>query len=304
MTWKRGGAARTVAPWEVDLDAAGPDQRPLDDVRELLRAHLRQGKYEPPVMPATVRQALEMAKDPEASFGGIAGVLEADPTLTAQLLKLANSPMFRGAVPVSGLRQALVRIGLRGFVQLLMVASLSKVLVVRGHRGITIKLQERATAVGIAAAEIARATKVDRDAAFTAGVLHDVGVPMGYGLLSACSRYLRDDLEESAARKWEIVNGMHQEFGLELARKWKLPADVAGAMGYHHGPADAPPAAQKMAWVVAAAIHVADHADIRPERPLDDPLGERAFFVLGLALSRIEGLAHEVRSRMGYVPLS
>jgi len=54
---------------------------------------------------------------------------------------------------------------------------------------------------------------------------------------------------------------------------------------------------------VAAAIHVADHADIRPERPLDCPLGERSFFVLGLALSRLPELALETRKRMGLVPI-
>ena len=301
MGHRRSGAAKTIAPWEVDFDLAVKDD--LDDVRELLRGHLRQGKWEPPVMPSTVRQALVMARDPEASFGGIAGVLEADPALTAQLLKLANSPMFSGAVPVSGLRQALVRIGLRGFVQLLMVASLSKVLVVRGHRGITAKLQERATAVGVAAAEIARATRMDRDAAFTAGVLHDVGIAMGYGLMQACERYLQDDVKDSPAKKWEVVEEMHEELGLKLSEAWKLPPTVCGAVGFHHDPESAPPASQKMAWLVAAAIHVVDHADIRPERPLDCPLGERAFFVLGLALSRLPELAHETRSRMGLVPI-
>ncbi len=303
MGWRRSGAGKSIAPWETSfsVDASGLDE--LDDVRELLRTHLREKTWEPPVMPATVRQALEMTKDPEASFGGISGVLEADPALTAQLLKLANSPMFQGAVPVSGLRQALVRVGLRGFVQLLMVASLSKVLVVRGHRGITAQLQERATSVGVAAAEIARATDLDRDAAFTAGVLHDVGIAMGYGLLAACARYLPEEVTGDPAKKWEIVEEMHQELGLALAKQWRLPPDVCGAVGFHHDPESSPPSARKMAWLVAAAIHVVDHADIRPERPLDCPLGERSFFTLGLALSRLPELALETRQRMGLVPI-
>lgn len=302
MTWRRG-AAKTTAPWEVGLDEPGTDADGLDDVRELLWEHLRKGTWEPPVMPSTVRQALEMAKDPEASFGGITGVLEADPALTAQLLKLANSPMFRGAVPVSGLRQALVRVGLRGFIQLLMVASLSKVLVVRGHRGITMKLQERATGVGVAAAEIARVCSLDRDAAFTAGVLHDVGIPMGYGLFGACARYLPAEITDSPARKWEIVEALHQELGLDLAQRWKLPAAVCGAVGFHHDPDAALPGAQKMAWLVAAAIHVVDHAGVRPERALHCPLGERSFLVLGLPLQRLPELALETRRRMGMVPI-
>jgi len=303
MGWRRsGGGKRSIAPWETSFGVEA-DSDDLCDVRELLREHLKQKTWEPPVMPATVRQALEMTKDPEASFGGITGVLEVDPALTAQLLKLANSPMFQGAVPVSGLRQALVRVGLRGFVQLLMVASLSKVLVVRGHRGITAQLQERATSVGVAAAELARATNLDRDSAFTGGVLHDVGIALGYGLLGSCARYLPDEVSDDPAKKWEIVEDMHQELGLALAQRWRLPPDVCGAVGFHHDPESAPATARKMAYLVAAAIHVADHADIRPERPLDCPLGERSFFVLGLALSRLPELALETRKRMGLVPI-
>ncbi len=303
MARRSATAARSIAPWEENHGPSVYDDAGLDDVRELLRGHRRDGTWEPPVMPSTVRQALEMTKDPEASFGGIAGVLESDPALTAQLLKLANSPMFRGAVPISGLRQALVRIGLRGFIQLLMVASLSKVLVVRGHRGITAQLQERATAVGVAAAEIARAVDMDRDAAFTAGVLHDVGIALGYGLLGACDRYLPADICDSPARKWHLVEELHQELGLALAQQWRLPPDVCGAVGFHHDPDAAPPDARQMGWLVAAAIHVVDHAGIRPERPRDCPLGERSFFVLGLALSELPELALETRKRMGLVPI-
>ena len=304
MKWTPQGAPQAAAPWDVPSDASPGTDDGLDGVRSLLRAQVRQGRWEPPVMPATVRQALEMAKDPEASFGGIAGVLEADPTLTAQLLKLANSPMFSGAVQVNGLRQALVRIGLRGFVQLLMVASLSKVLVVRGHRGLTGKLQERATAVGVAAAEIARATRLDRDAAFTAGVLHDVGIPLGYGLLATSKRFLPDHVTESASLQWDLVTELHEELGRALVEHWNLPDSISGAVGYHHDPESAPHGAQQMAWVIAGAIHVVDHAGIRPERPLDCPLGERSFVKLGLALARLPALAQETRSRMGLVPIS
>lgn len=252
-------------------------------------------------MPSTARTALQMAKDPEASFGGIGAVLETDPVLTAQLLKLANSPMYGGSRKISGIRQALVRVGLRGFCQLLMLASMSKMFRVDGDPRVTTNLQQHATATAIAAEAVATLVHVDRDAAFTAGVLHDIGIPMAYGLMAACRRYLPREVAASPKRQAEAAAALHQELGAYVARHWGLPSETQAAIGHHHAPASAPPRDQALAWVVAAAGDVVHRARL-PGVEDGEECGMDAVMTLGLTDAQVDDLAAKTRHRLGLAP--
>lgn len=243
-----------------------------------------------------------MSKDPAASFGGIAAVLETDPTLTAHLLKLGNSAAFGGAVPITGLRQALVRVGLQGFSRLLLIASTSDMLVVPQDPKLTARLQERATAVALASEEVARLVNFNRDSAFTAGVLHDVGRAMGWGLLRACRRWLSPALMSAPSRQTTLVSSMHEELGLGLTQGWRLPDPIQAAVGFHHRPHAAPPMGQGLAYAVALGASLCDAAGIAP-----DPDGERcdgraAADALGLSVDAVRPIVATVRHKLGLPP--
>ena len=62
-----------------------------------------------PVVVALIKLA---AKD-ETSVGQIADLITKDPSLTARMLKLANSPFFRTRCPAATVLQAVARIGVR-----------------------------------------------------------------------------------------------------------------------------------------------------------------------------------------------
>lgn len=307
MAFKRR-KPRSKAPWEATTwDITVSKEQPcmvLEDMRELLMTRCRQGQWEPPLMPTTARQAMDMARNPEASFGGIAAVLETDPVLTAQVLKLANSPAFGGSQRISGLRQALVRIGLRGFGQLLMLVSIGQLLTIPGSPGATLRLQEHTTAVAISAEQLAMTLGLDRDTAFTAGVLHDIGVPMAYGLMIASRRYLPREVARSPRLQAQIAQALHEELGAELAKRWRLPSELATALGHHHDPGSGPSSHQMLTWVLAAASHVVDEAEIHSDEGSEPAEGLRAFEALGLPSHRVSEFAARTRHRLGLPPVS
>ena len=63
-----------------------------------------------PFRPVAV-QLLKMAGDPSAPFGKLAALVQTDPVLAMELLKMANSPLFRRRVEIESVLQAIVFLG-------------------------------------------------------------------------------------------------------------------------------------------------------------------------------------------------
>src|SRR4029077_568439 len=64
--------------------------------------------------PETAQHLMSLVNDESATFDAIAAAVQCDPALATQVLRVANSAVFRppAAEPVRDLRQALVTIGI------------------------------------------------------------------------------------------------------------------------------------------------------------------------------------------------
>lgn len=242
--------------------------------RPLLLLELRHFA-EVPLLPPVAREVMTLTNNPSLPIGRVVQVLGRDPVLAAQLLKAANSPLYGGNRRIAGLHEALLRIGTRGLRQLLLTVSANRVLMVRARPELTSRLQLRAGAVASASSHIARIYGTDGDAAFMAGLLHDIGWAVIFGMASRGTSNLPPEFRDSN-RVEEVCMHLHAEVGEALAIAWNLPPLVTAAIGYHHRPADAG-AGVLMAYVVAAALRVCDSLGIGPVEPPtgkmeDDPV--------------------------------
>ena len=292
-------AVHEVDP-ETGLERTSEEPRPsgFEEARRLFLKTLRGGAFKLPLMPGTVREAIDLTRNPKSSFIGLSTVIEKDPPLTAQLLRLANSSLFGGREATGGLRMALTRIGLRGIREVLLLASVADILVIPGRAELTRRLQDRAVGVALACNGIAHRIGLDDDAAFTAGVLHDVGWPVVFGLM----RKLRDGLPQRLAddpdRQVQLAEVLHGELGLELAVHWGLPDATAQAIGFHHAPADAP-TEPELAFCVQAGRVILDRVGLHPEDRVASLVGCEGFAALGLADADVDAIGEDVRHRLG-----
>jgi HD-like signal output (HDOD) protein len=245
-------------PWEQPGDGS------MEDAREILIEALRAGTFQLPLMPSTVRQAMVLTRDPKSSFVGLSGIIETDPTLTGQLLKLANSPLFGGMQQVGSLKHALIRIGLDGVRELLLIASTSRMLVVPGNRRLTDRLQQRAVAVALTANCIAHRRGQDGDSAFTAGILHDVGQAVAWQLIRDCRARLPSTLNDDVHAQKALADSVHESVGGRLGIRWNLPEETIAAMEQHHDP-DPDEPEHALARIVAAARWIVDDLGVYPE---------------------------------------
>ena len=77
-----------------------------------------------PSPPSVAQQIIELASDPEIDVVKVANAMRQDPSLTAKILGIANSPMYSKRRKSENLRQALVVLGLNATTTLALSFSL------------------------------------------------------------------------------------------------------------------------------------------------------------------------------------
>jgi putative nucleotidyltransferase with HDIG domain len=177
-----------------------------------------------------IRRALDT---PDISNDQIARIISAEPVLSAQVLKLANSAMFnRTDRKVEELRAATVLLGF-GVVKNVAISVGMKQLKDHQASGQTSERMEglwtRSMRVAALSFVLARnLTRLSPDKAMIAGLLHDVG--KFYILNRAC---LYQDLFVSEETLWDLVDQWHADIGAAILESWELPEDVRTAVMDH-----------------------------------------------------------------------
>jgi putative nucleotidyltransferase with HDIG domain len=177
-----------------------------------------------------IRRALDT---PDISNDQIARIISAEPVLSAQVLKLANSAMFnRTDRKIEELRAATVLLGF-GVVRNVAISVGMKQLKDHQASGQTSERMEglwtRSMRVAALSFVLARnLTRLSPDKAMIAGLLHDVG--KFYILNRAC---LYQDLFVSEETLWDLVDQWHADIGAAILDSWELPEDVRTAVMDH-----------------------------------------------------------------------
>ncbi len=200
-----------------------------------------------PTLPRTYLDLhAEMERD-RPSESRIVAIIEADPPVDAQLLHVANSSYFAPRVPIQRTLAAVRALGLdivralvleRGIIAQFDPASLPPAFDTTALWSHSFKVAALARAI----AEADDAPTTERDAAFTAGLLHDLGWliiaanrPQVY---QSCAEAERAGLTtaERADLERRHLGATHAEFGAYLLGLWGLPDRIVEAVAYHHDP--------------------------------------------------------------------
>jgi putative nucleotidyltransferase with HDIG domain len=191
-----------------------------------------------PLLPDVAAQVIALSSSGESDARALADVIRRDGPMSAHILRLANSPLFRPRSPIVSLPHALSRLGMTQIRQIAFAVSCKqRVFRARGFEPEVTESFRHSFAVALAAQELARARRWNVEEAFLAGLLHDVGRPV---LLQAIvdmrgpDRPMLDRAVVSA-----VVAALHAGVGGLLAQKWALPSRVAEAITMHHDPLEA-----------------------------------------------------------------
>jgi putative nucleotidyltransferase with HDIG domain len=226
-----------------------------------------------------------------------------DPFISAQIVSVANSPMFAPRMPIVSVRDAIVRIGLSNVNDIvMMVVTSSTMFRIRGFDEHVTKVTARFPATALASRIIASTLRLPMEAAFTAGLLHDIGDLV---LLDRCVRTgkIKTETAQEPVMHGVIMDSLHAnhcKVGAAVCTVWKLPSSTVEAaahhhdykLGGHHFSANLVAAADAFADAMGVGTSLKRILD--PAEPVFTDLGLKADQVTS-ALSQFEKLLPSVR---------
>ena len=196
-------------------------------------------KLEP--LPVTAQALMKAISTGDVSFDKLAGLIELDQAVAANVLRLARSAAYAGRVPATTVRDALVRLGTAALLELVLGEFMKKLRI----EAPLYRLSEDDLWLHGAAAQLAvRAIMQERpqskipQLAVTAALLHDIGKLVMVRHLKADVAVVLERCKETGETFVDAERALfgadHAAVGAEIARKWKFPEEITDAIERHH----------------------------------------------------------------------
>jgi putative nucleotidyltransferase with HDIG domain len=194
-----------------------------------------------PALPAAVLELLEMLDRESVEIGALASKIALDPALAAKTLRLANSSFYGMPRHVTSLAEAASVLGLRTIRAVVTTAALTGTFEAPVCDGFDFNTFWRhAVGVAVGARLVAAENAANADAAFTAGLLHDIGRlvlaslhPHRYAEVLAHGDANGIGLVE---RERSLLGIDHAAVGALVTDNWRLPRPIVDAIAGHHVP--------------------------------------------------------------------
>jgi HD-like signal output (HDOD) protein len=196
-------------------------------------AHLRI-----PPFPQVAIRVLQMANNPDVSMRQLTDLISTDPAFSSEVLTIVNSPLYAIRSPINSVLHAIAVLGSNSLKGVCLTVG------VRAYLGKSLQhdslraIWRHSLACGLIAQELAMAGSISKDAAYTAGVIHDIGRlalavirPKEYAALIMSHRGSPSSMLE---RERDLFGFDHCEAGRHLIADWKLPAEFQAIVADHH----------------------------------------------------------------------
>jgi HD-like signal output (HDOD) protein len=213
-------------------------------------AHLRI-----PPFPQVALRVLQLANNENVQLHELSDLISSDPAFASEVLTIANSLLYAPRFPASSIMQAIAVLGANNLHGLCLTVG------VRGYLGSALNqpamkaIWRHNLACALIADQMASVGFMNRDVAYTSGVMHDLGRlalavirPKEYSLLlgahsgSSCSIL-------KAER--DLFGWDHCEAGRQLIKDWKLPMEFEAIVAQHHAPRE-----KNGSWDMGGLINV------------------------------------------------
>lgn len=195
--------------------------------KEIMRRHISKLM----AFPATVASILKVSQNEKSGAGELAKVIQSDPAMSAEILKIANSVYFsRGGRRILDIKDAVVRIG---FIQTKKIAMSISVFKISRDQNYATGFNHNdywfhCLAVAIIAQTIAKNSQlVIQEEAFIGGLLHDLGTLLFNEYFNDLFLKVLERSTDEGTRfiecEEELLGFNHNDLISELFTEWKFP---------------------------------------------------------------------------------
>lgn len=254
-----------------------------------------------PPFPAVAQRILALVSQEDVTVRQVGDLIKLDPSFSAELLRFANSALFGARREVTSLSQAVILLGMDRVKSMATFVAVNNMvrssMRIQGLRKVWI----HSLVTALIAQEAARAARMNEDAAYTGGLLHNLG---SLGLMAAYPDEYARMLEVSDDFGYDLLNTERDLFDIDhcaagayMAQDWDFPDELAAAIATHH---DVPVRGErslenivKLSWRFADSL---GYAAFSPEK--DWPFEELVSFLPKIHNSWLGGSAESAKAEL------
>lgn len=218
-----------------------------------LQAHLKAL----PTLPKIAIEILQSIDNDYIDTATLTNKIANDIGIATRVMRVANSPFFGSSGQISSLKEATLLLGLNSLRGLVTSAAVIQAFP-KQLSGINIKsFWEHGLQIAVCAKLLAKACNLEPESAFTAGLLHDIGL-LTMALISPekmAQMDLNVDLDYYTSQEVALFGYDHAYLGEMVTDYWHFPSFITQAIGqHHHAPDDnrsGPPTLTEVLYVAS-----------------------------------------------------
>lgn len=245
------------------------------EVEAFIDEAMQGGALELPVLPMVASEVLTTSMSDEVNAEQVSTLIQQDQSMAAHVLRVVNSPAFRGATEIVALQQAIARLGLNYIREIAVTVALSGTQFKhKEYQAVAERAWNLALAAGLWTKEIARTGRKNVEVAYLCGLLHNIGVPLLLKLVREASEQILNE-----AQLTRVLNAKTAAVSLMLAESWQIPGPMQVAIaqwnntqyiGEHQEVALTTRAGIKMAnWMLDSELELSRIVDCTEIQALD-----------------------------------
>ena len=203
----------------------------VDTVRQEIVAAIESDSLVLPTLPEVALKVREIAEDPEASIADLAKVIGNDAAIAARIVKVANSPLLRGAKEIEDLKMALMRLGMQYTCSIATGLAMEQM-----FQATTDMVDKRLREIWNRSSEVAgichllckHCTKLRPDQATLAGLVHKIGALPILTYAEENPALLKDSITLD-----RVIQALHGVVGDKILEHWQFPEEIRHVPSLH-----------------------------------------------------------------------
>jgi HD-like signal output (HDOD) protein len=223
-----------------------------------------------PPFPAVAMRVLNLLARDDVGMRELTREIQVDPSLSAEILTLANSVLFGFRTEIKNVLQATALLGAQRVKAIALTIAMKTYLMESFQIPALLACWRHSLACALLAEDLAKVSLIEKDFAYTTGLLHDIGrlalgmiKPLEYANLLGSSEEKPFD---ALAQERELFGMDHCQAGRWLTQAWKLPKLFTEVTARHH---ENPPGGKfDIVAVVHRSCQMADALGFEAVRPL------------------------------------
>lgn len=195
------------------------------DLADEIRTEIANNHIQLPTLPEVALQVRDAVESDSANAESIAAMVANDAALSARLLQVANSPLYRGRVEIDSIQQAVTRLGLKMVRSLVVSLAMKQI-----FQATSDALDQRFREVWDTSLQVAAISRVlagnvpelENDQAMLGGLIHNIGA---LPILTKIDEKFGFDADPELIDG--LIDDLSPEIGLSILDHWNFAESLA-----------------------------------------------------------------------------